>query len=302
MSLKTAQLIPTLGADPEIMVVEAATGKVVSAIPLMRGHNKEKPVDLGDGIKMYYDNVLMEFAFPPSYGRGALVTKLRTAFHRGQQHIGKDYRFLPKAAHVYDMEQLSDKVSWEAGCSPNFDAYAETMNLPAEFKNGLRSGSFHIHIGSDDWKNKNAYRSDKLLNSKSKHQAIRLLDMYVGVASVIFDKDETAQSRRALYGRAGEFRPTPYGIEYRVLGNYALRSPELTANVLDLVEHVLDVIRSGEEEEMMALVDAKDVREVINTGNKKGAEDLLKQAKLPDKLYKMIHKDIKPDFYRDWCI
>ena len=43
-----------------------------------------------------------------------------------------------------------------------------------------------------------------------------MLDMYLGLPSLIWDRDT---KRRSLYGDFGAFRPKPYGLEYRVLSN-----------------------------------------------------------------------------------
>jgi len=48
---------------------------------------------------------------------------------------------------------------------------------------------------------------------------IKALDAYLGLPSVLFEKDGM---RRTLYGKAGAYRPTPYGVEYRVLSNFWL--------------------------------------------------------------------------------
>jgi hypothetical protein len=43
-----------------------------------------------------------------------------------------------------------------------------------------------------------------------------MLDLRLAVPSLIWDKDK---KRRLLYGKAGCFRPKPYGMEYRTLSN-----------------------------------------------------------------------------------
>lgn len=67
---------------------------------------------------------------------------------------------------------------------------------------------FHIHIG---YNNPNIDTSVAL---------IKYLDMYLGVPSVIKDRDKR---RRSLYGKAGCFRLTSYGCEYRVLSSAMMK-------------------------------------------------------------------------------
>jgi hypothetical protein len=46
----------------------------------------------------------------------------------------------------------------------------------------------------------------------------------VGNTSVLLDRNPLSAERRRVYGRAGEFRLTNYGVEYRVLSNFWLKS------------------------------------------------------------------------------
>ncbi|OYV41139.1 MAG: hypothetical protein B7Z80_02685 [Rhodospirillales bacterium 20-64-7] len=59
------------------------------------------------------------------------------------------------------------------------------------------------------------------------------MDYFLGIHSLLWDKDGT---RRKLYGKAGAFRPKPYGMEYRVLSNRWLDSPDLTRWVYNTVQ------------------------------------------------------------------
>jgi len=44
-----------------------------------------------------------------------------------------------------------------------------------------------------------------------------MMDLYLGVPSVLMDKGEL---RKQLYGKAGAYRMKPYGVEYRTLSNF----------------------------------------------------------------------------------
>lgn len=298
MKTKTVpNLKTTLGSDPELLLFDLHQGKIVSAITVL-GRDKHDPIDLGDGIKMYSDNVLVEAAFPPADSKQGILDSFRKVFSRMKNQLGERYTLLPMASHVYADDELKEPVAWESGCSPNYDVYARKSNLPADFTNGLRTGSFHIHIGNADWKKKDC--SQKLLTLESKEQAIKLLDIFVGVSSVIFDRDPTAHARRRLYGKAGEFRPTPYGVEYRVLGNFPLRSPAATMLVFDLVDLALDHVRSDTEKDALAMFKEEEVRSAINDHDV-GLAEMICSA-LPDHLQEAIHKDYDADFSKAWSL
>lgn len=96
--------------------------------------------------------------------------------------------------------------------------------------------------------------------------------MYLGVPSVLKDTDT---KRRSLYGKAGCFRLTPYGLEYRVLSSYFL------TNKLTLTwvwNGIMKAIRAYNENYPFADPDL--VQRAINDSNKELAEVLIKKYKL----------------------
>jgi hypothetical protein len=122
---------------------------------------------------------------------------------------------------------------------------------------------------------------------KHKQEAVKLLDLMVGCPSVIFDRDETNKARRKLYGKCGEFRPTPYGLEWRVLGNYGLRSPKLVELIFDLVEHTLSTIEDNLHGRIIDGADWNLVKSAVDNSNRKLAEIALDDF-VPRKFYPRI--------------
>lgn len=293
----------TFGADPELMLFSTEENKIVSSIPVLK-QDKNNPIDLGDGIKMYADNVLVETAFPPSKTKEGMLTLMQTVFSRMQEKLGDKYRLLPKAAHIFEPAQLKIEHGidpFEIGCVPSIDVYEQAVLMPNGFPDGLRTGSFHIHLGNQDYNKKK--NGGHFLTFNSRENTIKLMDVFVGCASILFDKDESSVTRRKLYGQAGNFRITPYGIEWRTLGNYALTSRTLTEFVLDLVGHVVSHVNNGTEQDILKLVDPTVVREAINTCNIKLAEDILIKALLPANLLAAAKADYGvPDFNKSWGI
>lgn len=294
---KKTKLITTIGYDPEVMLYSKAEERIVSALPVLK-NDKKTPIELGDGIKMYADNVLVEAAAPASETPEEALGTLRKAILRMRERLGADFSLLPKAAHLFDKDQMDDKKAWEIGCSPNFCAYTGAVNDPKPFSSTLRTGSFHIHIGNADWEK--CPPSRPLMNPISKMQAIRVLDIVLGCASVIFDKDPTSVQRRAIYGKAGEFRPTPYGIEYRVLGNYALRTPRLSLLAMQLAEYAMGFMRDGTAGDLVKAVSSDLVREAINTASPGKAALVLEYAKVPPHLMTEVLRADSPDFATAW--
>lgn len=96
--------------------------------------------------------------------------------------------------------------------------------------------------------------------------------MYLGVPSVLKDDDT---KRRSLYGKAGCFRLTPYGVEYRVLSSYFL-STKITLNWV--WNGICTAIEAFNEK--YALAPAEEVQKAINESDKALAEKLVKKYKL----------------------
>ncbi len=282
----------TLGSDPEMMLFDNNEGKMVSSLRVFKGRDKHRPINLGDGIKMYPDNVLIESAFPPAPSIADMMVMLKTVLVRMAEQLKGRYSLVAQSSHVYDKSELRGKKPWEIGCNPNHDCYSEGLNPTANMATGLRTGSFHLHLGHP------------MLNTiHEKRAAIKLLDIFVGCSSVLFDKDETSPARRKLYGRAGEFRPTPYGVEYRVLGNWALRSPQATELVWDLVAHAASHIDHRTIGDVLKSVGPIHPQLAINDNDKIMAFRVLDKAGLPATLLNRVTRNYEsPELYKAWGI
>ncbi len=99
-------------------------------------------------------------------------------------------------------------------------------------------------------------------------------DLFLGLPSAGADKQG---KRRELYGKAGRYRPTSYGIEYRVLSNYWLFNEHWTAEIgaraLALGKFLLsdeDTIRKAYTE-----VPWGDVEASINEEDEEAAADVI---------------------------
>ena len=301
------------GYDPEMHLFDNEQGRIVSSIPVLM-HDKLDPIELGGGMKMYSDNVLTECAAPPCNSTQEATDQLKVVFTRMQERLGPRYRLEPKAAHVYrdeDLKKYPHPTMKDAegkphimdpfafGCDPNFDVYTDSERKVTPPKTGLRTGSFHIHIGDMDM----ATREDSPLDGyKNKALAIRMMDIFVGCASIVMDKDETSPTRKALYGKAGEFRQTPYGIEYRVLGNWFLRSPATTLGILDIADYAMSIVRDGLAMDYVKEISAETVQYAINSSNVPVAKAVLYRAGIPEKIWDILEKDYKADVDKGWGI
>jgi Phage phiEco32-like COOH.NH2 ligase-type 2 len=279
-------------SDPEIFIQEKSTGKVVSAIEIL-GHDKHDPIVDGP-ISFYSDNVAIEFSVLPANNKKELVANLRDPLTRIKNYFkkvhGDKYELIGRSFAELSEDQLQHPDAKLVGCSPNYDAYKMEMNHPADFVGGGRSTAFHLHYGRSDFKSVKDTDGEILLDPFSKVDAIIASDYFVGLPLLLVDKDESSSKRRTLYGKAGEHRPTPYGAEYRVLGSYFMRSPELVELVSDLVELMFNRLKDGTYKSYFDKIDKDSIVKAINENDLDLAREIVSKLDLPAEILSKISK------------
>jgi hypothetical protein len=203
----------TIGADPELFLINRKTKDVVSAIGIIPGEkgNAYRSDDMPEGYGLEIDNILAEFNIPPVTTESDFISAIvymKDYIKKFIKNKDKELDILCKASMIVNEDQLQSPEAKLFGCSVDYNAYTEAPNpKPKGEQTNLRSAGFHIHIGYDN------------CNVDTSLALVKYLDMYLGVPSVLKDPDT---ERRSLYGKAGCFRLTPYGVEYRVLSSFFL--------------------------------------------------------------------------------
>jgi hypothetical protein len=199
----------TIGADPEVFLKDkdgvhrSSIGKI--------GGSKELPQamkGLPEGFYVQEDNVAAEFNIPPSTTAVAFSANIA----RGLKYLEKLAKknglivdIIP-AVH-FDPQEFYDAKALELGCDPDFNAWTDAKNPRPVPPATLRTAAGHVHIGFP------ATGKQDVLD------LIKLLDLRVSIPLVL---KYPMTERRSLYGKAGAYRPTPYGCEYRTPDNYWL--------------------------------------------------------------------------------
>lgn len=214
----------TIGADPELFIVNEKSKRVVSSVGLIPGEKGDPYVadDMPSGFGLETDNIVAEFNIPPATTKEAFINNIeymKAYINKFVKNVNSSLGILCAASKVVDASQLQSPQAKMFGCDVDFNAYTQAPNpKPNGAKTNLRSCGFHIHIGYDN----NNIDTSVLL--------VKYLDAFLGIPSVIKDRDKR---RRSLYGKAGCFRLTPYGVEYRVLSSAMMRDTELLGLVWD---------------------------------------------------------------------
>lgn len=252
----------TIGTDTEIFARDM-NGRAISLCGKIGG-SKEKPkplTKLGPGFAVQEDNVSVEFNIPPvrhvnDWNRAIEVTLKEVASILEPMKL----YFSVEASISFDKDQLIHPNALIFGCEPDYNAWTKMENQKPQCNDpSLRTAGGHIHVGT----------RENIIN------CVEAMDLFLGVPSVIIDDSPASISRRNLYGKAGAMRPKPYGFEYRVLSNFWVFT-EITRRWV----HQNTEIAVGHEYTFPHKVSAS-IQECINTGNKKLAENLIKEFEIP---------------------
>jgi hypothetical protein len=195
----------TFGCDPEFFIVDSKGNAVC---PTFIPGTKAEPHAVEYGA-VQRDGMAAEFNIEPA--------KTFEEFDRNIVAVMKQLKAMLPAGYrakiVPSMEfreEAFDEVppdALELGCTPDFDAWTGDQNLPPSCADRpfLRTASGHIHVG---W-TEDADLSD-LQHSMNCRDIVKQFDWYLAAWSLRVDPDPT---RRLLYGKAGAYRPKPYGVE-----------------------------------------------------------------------------------------
>jgi hypothetical protein len=248
----------TLGADPELFVSKG--GAIASVIGLIGG-TKSEPRRVASGA-LQEDNVLAEFNIDPATSAGQFSRHLTTVMGELNNVLAeKGHKAEIITSHEFDMDFLRGQgdAAMEFGCGAEWNAWTtDRLPKPKGAETGLRTAGGHVHVGYDDpWELGN-------------YSLARLLDLVLGIPSVILDEDI---QRRSLYGSAGSMRHKPYGVEYRSLSNFWLKSEELHYWVFAQVKWACENLPALDS--MLSATPSGLIQNTINTSNKDVAKHII---------------------------
>ena len=210
-----------IGADPEVFLRK--DGVMVSADGIIKG-SKERPYPMGDGYESLRDNLMVEFNTPPQTTLAGWVKSIEVALAKIQDQIGNEYELVSAPSATFKMKDIMSDAGQEAGCSEWLDAYTrESVTITPSEMQDVRFAGGHIHFG---WENP---------NDTQRFAIVKELDKILYPLS---DKDP-CEVRKQYYGRKGQVRSKPYGIEYRSLSNFWVGDKRLTSEIYNRVESVM---------------------------------------------------------------
>lgn len=247
----------TVGADPEFFL--RINGALKSSVGLIGG-TKESPASLPrKGFFIQEDNVAVEFNIPPAKTAREFVDSIDwSVTYIGQRLNANGIQIALESSAIFPETELNTPQALMFGCDPDFNAWKDGKVNPRPRSNeaGLRTCGGHVHLGYDDkFESPDEERFFR-------HRVVQAADAVLGVPSVLEDLD----TRRALlYGKAGAFRPTSYGLEYRVLSNFWLRRNLWARWVYDGISRAYEIAKNQELYKTIIKKNADYIQEAINT-------------------------------------
>lgn len=211
-----------VGTDAEVFLKDKLTGKPVPVVGRLGG-TKMAPIpveNLGEGFAVQEDNVMAEFNVPPSYTPEMFSVNIgRMLAHIRKVMYEQDLIVDIESSKHFTIEDLLSPQAQTFGCDPDLCAWTgefNEINLGNPLLETMRTAAAHIHT---------SYLVNgmppKTVNERL--LAVKAHDLFIGVPSILLANE---QERRQIYGKAGAFRITNYGHEYRTVGNFWIAQDE----------------------------------------------------------------------------
>lgn len=214
-----------IGCDPEAFIWNTEFERPVSAVGIIPG-DKKNPQKVEKGA-VQCDGLAAEFNIDPASTEDEWVDNIQTVLAQMRSMLpdGHELKFVPATWFTKNHFNNQPDEAKELGCDPDYNAWTSAQNpvpgIKMASKGMLRTAAGHIHIG---W-TEGADVSDSVHVSKCE-TLVKLMDRYIAAPMTITAGASLEKARRRLYGKAGAYRPKPYGVEYRTASNNWLTSEE----------------------------------------------------------------------------
>jgi hypothetical protein len=252
-----------IGTDPELFLEK--DGEIISAEGLIGG-TKYEPIPISDkGHAIQEDNIMVEFNIPASDSAVDFVNNIN--FVKDYLNVLTEIRGCKlnySASAEINPKYLKTPQAKLFGCEPDFNVYLKAMNEAPKAGGNLRTCGGHIHIGYD---NPNQEDSEKIIYA---------MDAVLGLESILLDPDDR---RKEMYGKAGCFRFKSFGVEYRTLSNFWIKTDESITWAYNKSMEAIELINSGIIDEVIEKY-ATEIRRIINQNDKPNARLILNEIQL----------------------
>ncbi len=221
-----------IGGDHEVFLRNKDTKEVITAEGIIEG-TKEQPFNFDKTdpfANTSLDCVSAEYNIAPARTPAEYFNSIQKALKYIENKIPKDIEIAILPAARLNEKYLQSETAQRFGCSSDMNCWTRQVN-PVPIPDGnLRSAGYHITLGYDD--------PNEFVNL----MWVKAMDLFLNVPSVIQEPDN---ERKKLYGKAGAFRHTPFGVEARSLSNYVLQNDGLIHWAFENTESAINFVNEG---------------------------------------------------------
>jgi hypothetical protein len=277
---------PSMGGDPEFFVANKR-GKVLNADAFFPGKYDPLITPVAGGTnKLFFDGIQAEMAFGHSTCRDNVINNIRLCLKLARSRIPADHKILLKPSAKIDRKVIenADPEARIFGCAPDFNAYTRSVNTTEmdASRHPFRYAGGHMHLGISSQYQKEGMTEYDLVHSAENHlKIIKFLDLMVSIPTLVLDNSPGSKRRRDKYGKAGCFRPTSYGVEYRTPSCWWLRSPMTTSLVFGLAKLAWTLLSSELDEDFRNEIDPDEevIRGIIDESDTKSSIEMWKKMR-----------------------
>ena len=275
----------SMGGDPEFFIANKR-GKILNADAFLPSKHKPLAVPAKSKMmsKLFFDGIQAEMAVAYSTCREWFADNIRDCWRRVIREIPKDHKIVlkPSAKIRRSVINGADPEARIFGCAPDFNVYTMSTNTePMDAsRHPYRYAGGHLHIGLHDIDYRKEQPHDlyyPLVSKPENHvRVIKAFDLLVSIPTLLLDNGPGSRRRRAKYGKAGCFRPTPYGVEYRTPSCWWLKSPATVSIIYGLARLAWTIVANDEDINLVKAikVDEDMVRGCINESDVKTVQKI----------------------------
>jgi len=231
-----------IGTDAEIFLKHRHTFSPVPVVGLLGGTKLcPKPIpNMINGFAIQEDNVMPEFNIPAASTAREFSDSINQVLEYLTIQMREHDLMLDIVPSMHFKESdLQSAQAQNFGCEPDLCAWTDEVNEIDRANPKLRTmrtAAAHIHVSYlVDLEEPKTYAQRAL--------AVRAHDLFVGVPSILVDSDT---DRREIYGKAGAFRCTDYGHEYRTPSNFWIRNNLWSEWVFNQTRNALSFVSTAD--------------------------------------------------------
>lgn len=221
-----------IGGDHEVFLRDKNTGDIITAEGIIEG-TKDEPFnfDKADPFACTsLDCVLAEYNIAPAKTKFEYYQGIQKALEYIQKNIPQNLEIAILPAARLNEKYLQSETAQRFGCSIDYNCWTRQPNQSPIPDGNLRSAGGHITLGYEE--------PNEFVNL----MWIKAMDLFLSVPSILQEPDS---ERKKLYGKAGAFRHTPFGVEYRSLSNYFINEKGLIDWVYDNTQEAIKFVNNG---------------------------------------------------------